>query len=393
MFKEKFIEQKSFEKIPEITEEVIEEEIKKDPEKFIGWFKSIKDSIADWPEKFLKNKSIRNAIIYASIPFAVLEAGMPKAKAEDVVSEFARTDDAVYEQVETKPGVPQIKPEDLTGVEEEGREVLAEKINQELAALNELDNTLNEEIEKKIDLFPQDIIEKAREKDFFNISNRVWSKIEEADKTEKSKSELVSFIKNGKLNFKKVVEIFPETFAAENIALVAHEIGHGTEALKHGAKKTETSFDPFKISRKTKWFGDVKNEAAVVAAGINADKRFGEFLVNNLREEDTPSQFLALMAIIAKSDGMGYVLRSQFSEKKRQTEDNDIVNYAKETNTPISELAIGLTADFILDRDNWKLIKIIFGEKGIKIPKTTISPMYELSESGPVIGLKFKGVW
>ena len=104
-----------------------------------------------------------------------------------------------------------------------------------------------------------------------------------------------------------------------------------------------------------------------------------------------PSQLLALSALVAKSNGMLYSLRTNLVREKR--EGDDIVNYARETNTPIGQLAWGLTADFIFDKDNWRLLKIVLGQEGVKIPKKTIVPMYELGESGPIIGIKFKAAW
>lgn len=136
-----------------------------------------------------------------------------------------------------------------------------------------------------------------------------------------------------------------------------------------------------------------ESHAPISVAGINADKAYGEFLVNNLREQDSTSQLLAIMALAAKSDGMIYALGTNFLTAYKAHQGNDILNYAKETNTSPVELAIGLTADFIFDKDNINLLKIAVGEKGVKIPKTTIAPFYELGDKGPIAGIKFKGVF
>lgn len=63
------------------------------------------------------------------------------------------------------------------------------------------------------------------------------------------------------------------------------------------------------------------------------------------------------------------------------------------TNTPVSELTVGLAADFILDKENWQLLKIALGGDKTKISKFSLSPMHELGEHGPMVGLKFRGVW
>lgn len=96
---------------------------------------------------------------------------------------------------------------------------------------------------------------------------------------------------------------------------------------------------------------------------------------------------------MAKFDGMRYVLETNFIESRKYSVGNDIMNYSKATNTSLPELTLGLVADFMLDRDNWKLLKIAMGEQGIVIPKSTIAPFYKLGEGGPSIGLEYKGVF
>ena len=169
-------------------------------------------------------------------------------------------------------------------------------------------------------------------------------------------------------------------------------MGHKHEALERGAESAKITLGLG--GGYTEWKGKLRGEharAAVMAAGINASKRFGEFLVNNLRESDTPSQLLALSALIAKSNGMMYSMRSNLVAGRSPCD--DIMNYAEKTNTSVSQLGLGLAADFIFDKDNWGLAKIALGQEGVKIPQKTIAPMYELGESGPIIGIKFKAVW
>lgn len=95
MFKEKFSEQGQEQEIKkesiEISEQEIDKEIKENPEGFLNWFESFKNSISEWPKSFFENKAIKNAIIYASIPFAVLSATKQEVMADDVVSEFVNT--------------------------------------------------------------------------------------------------------------------------------------------------------------------------------------------------------------------------------------------------------------------------------------------------------------
>src|SRR3989344_7948728 len=95
MSKEKFSEQEQNQEIKEenieISEQEIEKEIKENPDGFLNWFENLKNSISEWPKSFFEDQSIKNAIIYASIPFAVLSATKQEVRAEDVVSEFINT--------------------------------------------------------------------------------------------------------------------------------------------------------------------------------------------------------------------------------------------------------------------------------------------------------------
>src|SRR3989344_1210742 len=92
MFKEEFSEQEELKKESvEITGQEIDKEIQENPEGFLNWFENLKNSISEWPKSFFENKSIKNVIIYASIPFAVLSATKQEVRAEDVVSEFINT--------------------------------------------------------------------------------------------------------------------------------------------------------------------------------------------------------------------------------------------------------------------------------------------------------------
>lgn len=388
----------------EITEEEVDKSIKENPAGFVNWFSNVKNILSEkfYKSKELKNPRIKNALIYAYIPFALLMASGVKAETEeDNVSKFIHRP-GIYEK-EKDRRVPQIKPRDLVALEnEEQKELLAGRINTELCLFDELSEPFNEAVNKivleKPELLPSGKV--------FDFARRAHWKIEESNlyfkeisglidpkkKQEKRKVRVRKIFEDGRLNFKELAKTFPEALGALYLSIFVHEMGHKQEALKHGAESAK--IDLGLLGGHAKWKGTFKGEtakAAVSAAGVNASKRFGEFLVDNLRESDTPSQLLALSALVAKSNGMLYSMRTNLGYER--CKGDDIISYARETNTPVSQLALGLAADFIFDRDNWGLAKIALGKDGVKIPKRTIVPMYELGEEGPIIGIKFKGVF
>jgi len=380
---EKFKEKKE----GEITaEEEIEKKIKENPEGFVNWFGNLKNSLSEkfYKSKVLQNPKVKNAFIYAFIPFALLTASGVKAETQgDVVSKFVHQP-KIYEREKERQRY-QIKPEELISLEDEKhKELLAERINAELDAFDKLS--------KPFKVF--DLAGRARSK--IEESNSYFKEIlsltDPEEKQKKHKARVRKIFEDGRLNFKELAKTFPEALGGLYLSIFAHEMGHKHEALERGAESAKITLGLG--GGYTEWKGKLRGEharAAVMAAGINASKRFGEFLVNNLRESDTPSQLLALSALIAKSNGMMYSMRSNLVAGRSPCD--DIMNYAEKTNTSVSQLGLGLAADFIFDKDNWGLAKIALGQEGVKIPQKTIAPMYELGESGPIIGIKFKAVW
>jgi len=407
-YKEETKEEKE-EKREKITEQEIDKNIKENPRGFIGWFNTVTENLS---EKVLKNnKVVRNAFIYSSVLFFILRAGEVGAtKSEDVVSKFIKRP-TVAEKIEKDIQIPQIKPEELTAVEnKEHREILAENINSELRAFNGLSKSFNESFDKTVsekpELFPSEIIDKTEKgEEVFDFAGRAYSKISESNsffesiskledkhaKEEVRKKQVRKIFEDGRLNFKELAKTFPEGIGALYLSILTHELGHREEAIRQGAKSAKIKMGL--SGGYVRYEGRIENRAAVSAAGIKASKKFGECLTDGLRDSDTPSQLLAMMALVAKSSGMLYSMRSVSDSGYRERGRNDITSYAKETNTPASQLALGLAADFIFDKDNWNLMKIILGKDGAKISRTTIAPMYELGDKGPMIGIKFKTVW
>lgn len=268
------------------------------------------------------------------------------------------------------------------------REILAERINKELFAFNKLSDSFNEEFNEKYFDFA------GRMEYNIKKANQYFGEISSIENSELKKSKIKEHNKNIFQNGWEIFKILPKAILAQKFSVLAHELGHEKEALEWGATDIKTKFSFLggftEYSDKSM---KKESRAPITVAGINANKQYGEFLVNNLREQDSTSQLLAIMALAAKSDGMVYALGSNFLTAYKAHEGNDILDYAKETNTSAAELAIGLTADFIFDKDNINLLKIVIGEKGVKIPKTTIAPFYELGDQGPIAGIKFKGVF
>lgn len=389
----------------EIGEKEIDESIKENPDGFVGWFEDFKNSITGWPKKFFENKTIKNAVVCASIPFAILTAGKLEAGAEDIASKFIHTP-TISEKTREPFRQKKLEAKELIALKNEGqKEILAKRINLELNAFDKLSEPFNKAAKENINLFPDEVIEKiSNSEKVFDFAGRIRTKINETNlyfkeisetsddlKSEKRTRRVKKILDDGKLNFKELAKVLPEIVLAQKMSVLVHEIGHEEEALKQGAISAKTTFNLF--GGYTEYQGQLENKAAFNAAGINADKSYGEFLVNNLRDRDAPSQLMAIMALVAKSDGMFYALSTNFAKTMKEHKGNDIIQYAKNTNTSVSELALGLAADFLLDKDNWKLLNIALGKEGVKIPRITIAPMYELGQRKPIIGIKIKGVF
>ncbi|MCR4283812.1 MAG: hypothetical protein NUV64_00635 [Parcubacteria group bacterium] len=394
------------------SEKSVDESIKENPKGFLNWFSSFKDSIGSWPEKFFKDKSLRSSILYASITACILQAGTVNASENEIdkVALGANNTTAVSEIIESESSESpkRIRVEDLASIQDrEDREAVAERVNFELETFDRLSSDFNSYLNDKIkgspDLFPDEIIKKvAGGEKVFDIAGRMEAKIIEAndnyleykngnfdiegyfDRTKK-------IFDNGKISFSELAKVLPEVVLAQKMSVLVHEIGHENEALRQGADTATTTLNLF--GGYTEWSGDVKNTAAINVSGMNADKRYGEFLVNTMREGDSPGQFMAIMALVAKSEAMNYALSTYLTSAMQEHKGNDIIGYAKNTGASVEELALGLTADFIMDSDNWRLMGTALGMDGIKFPQTTFSPMYELGERGPIIGIKFKGTW
>lgn len=408
-------------KLPEkeISKEIIEK-----PQDFLSWFEKIKNSLNEWPENFLKNTSLRKAVIYASIPFAILSATKQEVRAEDVMSGLINQP-AVSDTQTNENFHEEIKADDLIAIEDEkSKEILAQKINFELNALDRLSQSFNGAIEENRGLLHKEALEKIDHgKKIFDFDQRMMLKIREAgnnfnnilteqDPNKKEEKRSLYFkknLKNGELSFRELAKIFPEIMAIGTVPFLYHEIaGHEKAASEQGVVgqtryETQDARELFyclsflKGHTKYKNTDNVKDGSAISAAGINANKTFGEFLTNNLRGNGSAlDQLLAIMALIAKSDGARYALSTNFSfesQKMKEASGNDITYYSKNTGISVSELALGLTADFLLDKDNWHLMSIALGREGVRMPETTIAPFYELGSQGPIAGIKFKGVF
>lgn len=374
-------------------EEISKKEIGADaignPPQFVSWFENFKNSIATWPEEFFTDNTLRRAVIIASIPFAVFKAGQLEVGAMELDSEPLGKPVA-SKNIESKD-IPQIvNSNELNFLENDNdREIVAQKINYELEVFKELSKSFNDATGSTIFDFS------GRMKEKIDESNKLFDELsgtkDEQQRNEERDRGVKKILENGRLNFFELIKAVPEVLVAEEVALVVHELGHETEALKQGAISTSVTINL--LSGYTEYFGKIKNEAELSAAGINADRAYGEFLADSLRGEESPNQFMAIMALAAKSNGMYYALANNMSGSRRNMGENDLVTYAKETNISAADLAIGLTADFLLNSDNWQLLKVALGQSGIKIPESTIALTYELGAQGPIAGVKFKSLF
>lgn len=221
----------------ELNEQVIDKEIKENPEGFLNWFGNLKNSISEWPKGFFENKVIKNAIIYASIPFAVLSAAKQEVKAEDVVSEFINTP-AISQEVRSEEIVKhEIKTDDLISVaDNQQREILAKRINQELNVFNKLSDSFNEAFNEKSFDFA------GRMKYKINEANQYFEEISSIKDNEISKYKIKEHNKNIFQNGWEIFKILPKAIFAQKFSVLVHELGHEKEALERGATEVKTSF-------------------------------------------------------------------------------------------------------------------------------------------------------
>jgi len=380
-------EQQKEEDIQEVEEEEkFDKQIEEDPKKFCGWFEDLKNKLfsGDWKELF-KNKKVRNALIIASIPLAVFKAsGDVLAETDKEVMSELKSRTAITEKIDKD--IPQrITPESLVSIDSKEEKIeMAQNINYELKAFKDLSDNLKQGTE----LEESDFDLSDRMEDNIKEANSHFEKVSQIQDNNSREKEVEihtkKILENGKLNFSNLAKTFPEILSCFQAYYLRHEIGHRDEVESQGGKIE--GFEVGFLSGEYKT--NIKVQASIAAAGINANREFGKFLTECLRSDDSPSQLNAIMALVAKSDGMLYSLKTNFSSE-RDNDMNDILRYAEETGTSVQELAIGLAADFLFDRDNWQLMKVALGQDGAKISESVLKPFYRLGEKGPEYGIEF----
>lgn len=369
----------------------LEKTLEENPNNFCVWFKeNIIQKINDWQGKINLNKTLKNAIVYGSIPFAIFSAGEQKATAEDVVSEFQNRQTLSSELKSRGEILPECFDSKDIYVNKDKKIELVERINLELYALDKISESFNENLDNS----NKNIIDFSgvMEKNIKDTNNYLSRLKQGGDLDDKTKNHSKKVLDNGIINFKEFIKLFQEIVLAMNINLLKHEIGHQDKADELGID-TVMHIRPFdgEVKPKTKipkmFVGDFQG------AGINASQKWSEFLVNNLRSSDKlPDQILAIAALLAKSDGMIYMIKYNMFLGK-DNDGNDIVNYSKNTGVSVDKIVLGLALSSIMDTDNLSLIKKAFGNEGVKISDSALSILYELGERGPITGIKYKGVW
>lgn len=388
MFKEKFsiaekpnIEQKAENFFAET--ENSDQAIGKNPKGFVHWFDKLKNNLtnADY-KKIYKNNKIRKAFILASVPFSILRAGyaQAEAKSQDTVSEFSNRP-AISEIAETEK-YAMIDPDRLIFLKDKiQRERIADSINMEICAFGGLSSEFNKNLRNKKGLSPDETIDFAGNmKENIETGHQDY---EYARKTEKN----YKMFEDGKVQYLNLAKIFGESLGAFQLSVIVHELGHNEETIKQGT--TETDVDINFLGGQASYKGKIKNEAVFYSAGIKQAQKFGDFLADCLRCDKAPDQITAILALAAKSNGMLYRLKNKLLEQ--ETDINDLVQYAKQSNISVSELALGLSAAFLGNIENWKLAGIALGKDGIKLSDSSIAPFYNLGDAGPEYGIQFKG--
>ena len=268
-------------------------------------------------------------------------------------------------------------------------ETTPEKISNELNLLREISTTLEESYKAKLNK-PLNL----------GIPERAISKIEQANETferiikreEKPESAHFKILENGKLSWKSIAEVFkgiPACLLLSDVVTISHEMGHFNATKKQGAMPKNIKINFFSgagvsnISGKSK----TKHPEAISAAGIQASNKLSDFIINGLREKNQNNQILAILALIARTDGFSYAAITKAG--MADIPGNDLIDYSAETGTSVNEICLGLAADFIIDSQSWPLIKMAMGDETVKFSDNFWKFYYKLAEGSPEAGIKF----
>lgn len=365
----------------------------------------IKDKISN------SKRNIKKTLILSSIPLMVL-AGEANVRADELKNgkQAVQAEEMMErEKVETETEIKEVlkigeEEKNLTDnlslnsiEDKKEKEDLREKIGLEITALNlvgrELDKSLREKVKKNPLLVSEDIREKCdKNEPIFNFGKQMIDKIKGAEDSSQQNNRLKVF-ENGRINFKNIAKLFPAVLAGFQTSIILHEIGQKEQAFKEGADSVDMRIGF--LSGKVRIKGLEEKSPRFRASGIRKPIEFGEFLTESLKQNNSNDQLKAIFALTSKSHGFLYGIRTKLGLEWAGMPPDDIRNYAKLVGVSEREISTGLMLDFLLNKNNWRLLRIALGEEGVKFPESTVRFFYEigseLSVKGePVAGIKFE---
>lgn len=228
----------------------------------------------------------------------------------------------------------------------------------------------------------------------FNMGNNYLKEIEETSLFNKNKKSMSSdelylakneYLNNGVNFFWKLSKIISEVRIWSIFSRVSHELAHASVAEQNGATITEININAGFGGNFVKFKNlDKEFRSHVAGAGIEAEKKLGEYMIASLKEDNVPNQIKALCALYSKSIGIQYIFQTKFGIIEGGYT-NDIFNYSQETMTDVNKILIGSILGCFLDTDMLTLIPMALG-KNIKFSDKT----YKLTNGLYIQNLRLK---
>lgn len=335
-------------------------------------------------------KNAKRAVVLSSIALTMLSASEGMSLTNKDFADMFGSEGKKYELSLGDEALRKLEIENYGEVfkhaEEIGQEIEPKRITAEFNLLNSVSEVLNEQFDSKNkDGGDFDLAGRARNQ--IEAANENFERIINCDKEEAKKFK-ADFFEGGRINWQALVKAFPMVWGMDKAKLIAHEIGHREEYQKQGAKA-----DPIKLNLAklmdagySKYKGTLKNPEVGAAAGIEMSNKIGNFIIDGLKSSDQNNQMLSLLALMCRMEGSLYAIKT--ASGLSDSPGNDLKIYNEETGISIDELTLGLVGNFILNSDNWKLIKMALGDDNIKFSDKFWKCYYKLAEGGPEVGVK-----
>lgn len=348
-----------------------------------GWGK-IRNKIT---QPILKNA--KKAVVLSSIALAMISASEGMALTHQELADVFKKETKKYELILGEDDLQKLESEQYGSLfeyaENNQQEINPEKITAEFSFFNSVSKILNKHYE-----------DKTGKSGNFDLAGRAYSKIEEANQyfewiegssDEEKKEFRIKILEKGRLNWEELVKSFPLIYSIWKTKILVHEIGHQEEASRQGAKTGSikvglglglTGYSPYR--------GELNNPELNSAAGIKNTESMSDFIIDGLKSRDQNNQIMAMLALCGRMDAPAYAIYTALGEA--DSAGNDIKEFSKETGVSEGELYAGLLGNFIINSDNWKLIKMALGDESVKLSDNFWQYYYKLAKGGPETGIK-----